>query len=417
MAGASQERCALVHLTADETEIDVIAGQALAFSRSALGKVPDAQKATEEELAEASAGVVTEVVRSLQSYQSVEGGGQVDRVYLAGGTGLEARVAKGLSERLGVRCLPLNPAETMRLGGAGGGGSEFVTALGLAVGHVAAPLDFLAPKRPAAPRHVRRTRALLGSAAAIALVVASVVLGGTYLSGKKDRVHRLQAEYRRLEARKKGMDANAGRVASIEDWQKSGQEWLDHFALLSALFPSAQEAYASGIIGNPDGTLRFTLHAANEQAVTEITKQLGEAGYVAKAGRQSKTNDPKYPHSAEMQVQAGPSMTVDLASLEAVPRPEDDLGAGETLPRPRPPQPANPNPAGGQGGLRSLGPTGGGNTQGQPRNPGGGNPQGGQGGGRGVVPPGNPNYNPNPPSGGRDPNRMRRFGGARGGQG
>jgi Tfp pilus assembly PilM family ATPase len=398
MPGGSTEKCAVVHVTADETEIDVVVGDSLAFSRSSLGKVPDAAKATGAELAEAAAAVVTEIIRSLQSYQSVEGGGKVDKVYLAGGTGIEALVAKELAQRQGARCQMFNPAEAMKLGARANGGTaaEFISALGLAAGCGAVPLDFLHPKRPVAPRNVRRTQAILATVVAVVLLAAGVTARGNYIGVKQARRDSLLSDYHKLDAKRKGLDANNARVASIEAWEKKGQNWLDHFALLSAEFPSAKDAYTGAITSNEDGSLNFTVHAASEQTITEIAKRLDQVGYEVVAGRQRKNNDPKYPHTAEMKVRPGPNMMVDLESLEAVPRPEDDMAPGEVVPRVRVAQaaPSNPNAAANAG------------NQG-----GGGNP-----GARGNPNPGaNVNLNPSPTAGPRDPNRRFGAGGRRGG--
>jgi type IV pilus assembly protein PilM len=349
MSASAGEKCALVHITADETEIDVVAGESLAFSRSALGKIPAEGTAPQAEMQEAAAGLVTEIVRSLQSYQSVEGGGKVDRVYVAGGTGIEPLVAKGLSERLGIRCLMFNPSEGMRLAHRGGSASEFISALGLAVGSVAAPLDFLRPKRPSAPRNTQRNRLLALAAGLVVLVVAGVITGSSYLGAKESRFNELQSNYRKLEVRKKAMDGSAARAAAIEAWEKKGQNWLDHIALLSALFPDAREAYTGAIASGENGSFSFTVHAAGEQTITEIAKRLDQAGYEAKVLKQYKTNDSRYPHTADMRIAPGPKMdSVDLVSLKAAPRPEDDLGPLEPLPRPR----FTPPPSGNQGGPR-----------------------------------------------------------------
>jgi Tfp pilus assembly PilM family ATPase len=386
-------KCALVHITADETEIDVIDGQGLSFSRSALGKIPQAGKASPAELAEAATGVATEVVRSLQSYQSVEGGGKVDQVYLAGGTGIEDLVAGDLAQRPGMRCTTFDPGEAMRLGGRGGAAAEFISALGLAVSSGAMPVDFLHPKRPAPPKNTRRSRGLAIAAAAVLVLVAVVAARGSYLGAKAARHDTLQKVYSKLKTRKSGMDANAARVAAIEAWEKKGQNWLDHLALLSSLFPSAKDAYTGAIASNDDGSLTFTVYAVSTQAITDITHRLDLAGYDAVAGKESRTNnDPKYPYTAAMKVKPGPNMEVDLSDLVAVPRPEDDLGPGEVVPRPRPTQPAaaGANPSGNPGGAGKPG------AQGNP------NPS----------PGANVNLNPTPAP--RDPNR-RSGGGRRGG--
>jgi Tfp pilus assembly PilM family ATPase len=406
----ADERAALVNLTADETEIDVFDGADLAFSRSAIARPPTGERAPEAESAEAIDGIVAEVVRSLQSYQSAEGGGKVERIYIAGGTGLEEGLARSLARRTGAACQKFQPARAMQLGGQGAGdASEFVTALGLAVGGGATALDFLSPKRPAAVRNTARTTAILAAAALAVLALSASLLAGRYLSAKRARVQTLEGELRKIESRRARALAEANRLDFIEAWQ-DGPEWLDHLALLSAKFLSAKDAVAGRIDGSGDGTLRFTLHAASEEVVTRITRQLNEAGYVATAGRQDKTNDPRYlqyPHSSDLTVRCGPNMEVDLDSLKAVPRPEDDLGAGESQPRPSPPADAS-RPAAGPPVAAASAPSGGAAPAAGGNLPPG---AGATGAGTGAAGAG-------APPAGRDPNRPRRFGGyGRGGEG
>ena len=370
MASAAGERCAVVHITADETEIDVVAGESLAFSRSVLGKVP-ARGAGAAEVQEAVAGVVTEIARSLQSYQSVDGGGKVDKVYVCGGTGVEPLVAKELSERLGTPCLLFDPAVGLRLAHRGAGASEFVSALGLAAGNIAPPLDFLHPKRPVRPPNKKVPAALGVVAAALAVIVAVVAARLLFVGAKEARYNGCLSEYRKAEARKKAKNAMSERVTALEAWERKGRNWLDQIARLTALFPPAEEAFTGAITSSEGGYFVFTVHAGGEQIITNFMHRLDQAGYKAKILKQGMTSDsryPQYPHTADMRITPPAAEDVDLASLKAEHRPQDDLAPGEVQPprTPRPPQGGGgpgpgpvprPRPRPSPGGGFSPGPT------------------------------------------------------------
>ena len=328
MPDGGDEHRAVLHLTADETEIDVMVGSSLAFSRSALGKIPMPGRGEDAELRDAVQGVVTETIRSLQSYQSVEGGGRVDRIYLAGGTGLEDQVAEQLSRRLELPCQTLSPAELLKLGADCGDGSEFISALGLAIGHSGQrgmPFDFLNPKRPPARRNTKRTRALSVAAGSCAVLLAFIALGSEYLRAKEHGLDQLRDDHNKLVSQKKRVDKLAARLKAVEQWERDTPDWLDHLAHISALMPSCTEVYVPGLTGAPDGSLVFTIRADSQRAITEVIRRLRSAGYDAEAKQQQrKTNDPRYMHTAEMRVSPRKGMKIALAGLKPTPRPADD---------------------------------------------------------------------------------------------
>ena len=129
----AKETLLVVHFGADETEIDVLVGSALSFSRSAAVRIPPAE-GDPHELAESVRTVTMEVVRSVQSYQAVERSSRIDSILVAGGTGVEAIAAEELSARLGAPCELFNPTAALGLGQVENP-SAFISALGLAIGH------------------------------------------------------------------------------------------------------------------------------------------------------------------------------------------------------------------------------------------------------------------------------------------
>jgi len=326
-------RLALVDITADEAEIDVIESGVLTFSRSAVLKAPAPGEADEAVVREAVAAVAAEVARSLQSYLGVERGHKIDAVLVAGGTGIEAAVAEELKVRLSIRCERLNPSPALGLEGSGPEASAFVSAIGLALGQVpgaAVPFDFLNPKRPVVRRDLRKL-GVIAAAAACALVVLTVVASASlYRYTAESRLGSLTEQYNKLKEENRKVGALAKRVETIEGWVRDGRNWLDQWAYLSAVFPSCTETYVTSLKTNLDGSVSFVVKAKNNEAINDLGKRLAAAGYDFKPGQVITGGDPYgYTYSTTVKILVKSDMKVDLAAVSAVPRPEDDASAKE----------------------------------------------------------------------------------------
>jgi Tfp pilus assembly PilM family ATPase len=329
----AQARVAIVHVTADEAEIDVIEAEALMFSRSAVLKVPPAAEADEAAVREAVGAVATEVARSLQSYLGVERGQKIDAILVAGGTGIESAVAEELRRRLSIRCERLNPAPALGLEDCGPDASAFISALGVALGQApdaAPPFDFLNPKRPAVQRDLRKLGVIAAAGAFVLVIVSAVGSASLYYYAAESRVGALKEEYNRLKDENSKVGALAKRVESIDGWVGGGRNWLDQWAYLSAVFPSCTETYVTSLKTNLDGSVSFVVKAKNNEAINDLGKRLAAAGYDFKPGQVTTGGDPYgYGYSTIVKVMVRPDMKVDLASASPVPRPEDDASARE----------------------------------------------------------------------------------------
>lgn len=327
----SAECVAVVHVTADETEIDVVAGSSLSFSRSAGVKIPLAGQSGAAELEESVGAVVTEVVRSVQSYQSVQRGGRIGAVLVAGGTGIEPRVTEVLGERLGVKSEMFDPSGALRLHG-GPPGAAFISALGLAFGHHGADelrLDFLSPKRPQAPRDMKKIR-LYAVAAGLAVVMAlGASVRGMYLGGKKDRLTQLRSQLSKLSAEDRQVRDLARRAGEVEVWTQDRREWLDHLAYLSVLLPSARDGYVAALTTTADGSINVPLRASSGGTLDETYKRINDANcYQLKLGPFDSIED-KYGFrfTTVMKLIVKPRAQVDFATTQPVQRPGDDVSA------------------------------------------------------------------------------------------
>jgi len=324
---AKDEDLAVVHVTADETEIDLLSGDRLALSRSVVKNISALAQPDRFGVPEALKELVTEIARTLQSYQAMERGARVGLVLLAGQTGIESRVAELLTARLGVTCRMLAPQQALAAG-SGRIGSEFISAMGLAAGHPAArefPFDFLHPKRPPEKRDVKKLRIAGIAVAAVVLLAAAVGARAVYLGGKRDVVAALRKEDKALEQTLNAVRKEAARVAAIEQWSRAGRNWLDELARLSCLFPSAKDVYLTGLTTGADGSVSLKIQGRTSEAITELGKRLGEAGYKVKPDAIKTGKDTYgYVYSSTVRILEFPPGPTDLAALKPAPRPEDD---------------------------------------------------------------------------------------------
>jgi len=326
-------RVALVHITADEAEIDVIEAGALTFSRSAVLKVPLAAAADEAAVREATCAVAAEVARSLQSYLGVDRGHKIDAVLVAGGTGIEAAAAEELHRRLSIRCERLDPAPSLGLETGGPDASAFVSALGLALAQAPdamTPFDFLNPKRPVAQRDFRKLGAIAAAAAFVLAILTVVASASLYYYAAESRLGDLTEQYNKLKEENRKVGALAKRVETVDGWIRGGRNWLDQWAYLSAVFPSCTETYVTSLKTNADGSVSFVVKAKSNEAINGLGKRLAAAGYDIKPGQVTTGGDPYgYTYSTTVKIIVKPDMKVDLASVSPVPRPEDDASAKE----------------------------------------------------------------------------------------
>ncbi len=335
---ADRATLAVLHLTADEVEIDVLAGSSLAFSRSAVARVvpgpgPQGADAGADEDAPADPldMVVMEVARSLRSYQAVQRGKRIEAVLVAGGTGLEDEVAAEIDRRLGLECVRFDPGRSLGLPEGGTETSAFISALGLAIAHQhgeALPYDFLHPKRPPVEKNQVLRVGVGASIAAGMVLVAALVGGAWYRHSKQARVDALVERLGLLKTENKAVAELGSFVSKVRGWSEAGRPWLDHWARTSGLFPPCSEVYIAALDAAPDGTMSFSVRAASTDILDQLGEELIEAGYNFRPGQVTTVkSEPRYPFSTNVRLLVDTKTEVDLAAIEPEPRPKDDASA------------------------------------------------------------------------------------------
>jgi len=336
--GDKVECLALAHIGADEVEIDVVVGRSLAFSRSIGVKIPhgptpgadpgEGSAATGAEVAES---LITDVARTLKSYQAVQRDRQIVRVIVAGGTGLEEAVVHGLGEEMGVPAERFHPEVALRIRDKNHDASAFIAALGLALGYARTerlPFDFLNPKKPPIRRDNDKIRrnTLMGVAGGLA--AAMIIAGLVVLSKKEAQVKSLKFALGKLKEKNASVVALQKRANNLDGWVDGTTNWLDQWTLLSATFPDAKAVYLTGFRTASDGSMVFTVRAHSDADITDINRRLEKAGYACKTGQVSARDDALgYDHTADVSLVVTRKVKFNVADLTVPPRPADDISA------------------------------------------------------------------------------------------
>ena len=315
-----------VHITSNETEINVLKGNSLAFCRSAVVRVPPGEADQQTRSVEL---VVREIVRSVHSYSSAQHHGEITAVLIAGGTGIEPQVLKRVESKLGIQCEMLSPAGALDLP-TRGSASAYSAAIGLAIAHQGQdlPFDFLNPKHPPVQRDVRKTRAMIIAAAAVLILGVVAAARGFYLGGKEE----ILAGYKGREKKLKEATQNHGTLArrrkTVDAWLKARTNWVDHLALISQLAPSCQDLYLrSSFKTERKGTITFKAYAKGHQVLDDFKAHLAEEGYNPQSKGSGPSDRGDYTHSEEITLTVKPGMPVDLTKHKHIPRPADDDSA------------------------------------------------------------------------------------------
>ncbi len=330
-------RVLLIDVGPAQTEIDVIDGRVLAFSRAATVAVPplgldaggedssvsSVRVRTELELAdEAYAEVVqellVEITRTLQAYRATEGQATIDQIVIAGGTGIEPALIEAVVERFGLPTTLYDP--TTALGVSSDDAVKlrsFPAVLGLAWGisrEGLLEIDFLNPKRPVSKHEVLKRRLKIGGIAVGTLAVLAVSLAAA------DRI-RTSMELARVRQENETLYRDAIRLRRIEivaaearDWYLESRMmvWADHLLNLTraAIDPGKQMLATDLQCDGMQGRITLKLVCARPNVAHEFVRRLnalevdGKRVYQAELGAWQTTDvlDPRFRGRVDVRV-------------------------------------------------------------------------------------------------------------------
>jgi len=344
------QRVLVVDIGPTLTEIDVLRGGQLAFSRAAsvfvppdgTAPVPMIQPepvqtegpASADDEAEVSvvpfgaqagpgprgvtavvADLMVEVTRSIGAYRGTDPGADMDCAVVAGATGIEETLAEAIHRRFGINCETYNPSAWFN-GDAERGATAcgFSASLGLMLGHAVEGrrhFDFLHPKKQEMPGQARLKKVPVATAAVVLFVVAYVAF---YLQSPAKQF----AERRRLEAEieivKDDIRENKDFVRMVEAARAFEREevvWIDELNSLVALLPDSKKVVLDKLdLYQEDRRIQIAFKASDRLQGAEIIERLeayrnegsDTARYTARIGANNDRKDASYPHLGSVEV-------------------------------------------------------------------------------------------------------------------
>lgn len=312
------QRVLFVDIGPTMTEIDVMRGGLLLFSRSASVSVPrrpdeyvseDSRVSSksdqaqlmlvEDEETAAVEELLVETTRTLQAYRATEPNSAIEQIVIAGGTGLETDLLEAVEERFGLPAILFDPTDLLRVAPTEAVKlRSFAAPLGLAWGldrDGAIEIDFWNPKRPVPPRaDLQRRLRMAGIAAAVVLVCGGV--GARVYYGKRQaHLDGLRADIAQLEEELRKQRRIQNAVDEVAEWKVIADEsvLLDHLLTISRhmVEPGKRSLARNVSMDARQGSLTLDLLADDWSVVNTFVENLnqvreagGEPIYRATAG-------------------------------------------------------------------------------------------------------------------------------------
>jgi len=304
-------RTVLVDVGPSLTEIDVIRDGRLVFSRAASVSVPavEGTPATGRDAGEAgtAADLLLEVTRSLEAYRVTDPGVRIDRIVVAGATGVEEHLATALGRRFSVEAVLYDPGEPFAGQGEVHVLRGFSAAIGLIVGHGQPGkvyFDFLNPKKPIDLSAVRARKVRMTALGAAAVLVAVVLGANHYLGQKRAVLEGVQKQVKQFEQEVAEFEDFQKQVEAALTWQRDEIIWLEHLKRLTELFPDNKQVYATSLGMSSTGRISVDLRMARTDVSTELAKRSLKQGYRAVPGSATERgSSDRYPATGSLRIE------------------------------------------------------------------------------------------------------------------
>ena len=312
--------------------IDIIAQRSLLFSRgAAIRAAAESVAPGDPTAAEVFVrNVVIEVVRSLHGYSGQEASPAVAKVVVTGATGQETDVAAALGTRLSSPTALLDPAAALELPAESREhASGSIGALGLALGlgdPQGLPFDFLAPKRPAVQRDLRRLQIWSGLGAAAVLLLAVLGLRAALVNRRTAVLNAASAELADAEKKRPVYRKLIQQGAAVDEWIKGDRDWLEQYAYLTSVLPPSEEIYLTSLAVSGQGDIRLAVQARSGETLARLDKQLRAAGYEVKPLAITPGTDRfGYEFRSTVELSLPAKLRIDLHKVKPAQRPIDDV--------------------------------------------------------------------------------------------
>jgi hypothetical protein len=255
--------------------------------------------------------LAVEITRTLQAYRATENEAGVDRIVIAGGTGVEEALAESADSRFKLPATVFDPTPALGVDDRDAVKLRaFASTLGLAWGlgkEGLLELDFLNPKKPVPPGQALKRRLRIGGVAAavlLAIGVAWIITNRVQLNSELDAL--LDENSKLLEEMRANVDIDVERMEA-DEWASASRAgvWLDHLLWITRqTVDPGKKMVVTDVNFNSENaliTVKFLCsdwEIANEfaQKLNDFRTEDGKRLYRADQGTWAKTKtvDPKF---------------------------------------------------------------------------------------------------------------------------
>lgn len=323
---AAQRLCLFVDVLADEADLTVLLDRGVVLMRTV--RLPAASADSPAAHARALSG---EIRRTIASAQNQLGGRRVEQIILCGDRDEHRELSKQLAERLKLPIEHFDPFDSLRLSAELQAKppqkpERFAPLLGMVLDEGASrrhAIDFLHPRRQAAPPSKRRWYAIAGGLVAAALL-ALAAIGWMEIAALESRIAALEQTSQQLDDDVEQAEAILQQVNTIETWHRGNTHWLDELEHLSRPenFPPAEDARLSGFKAarQPQGGGQLSLsgYARAAEVIPEVESRLRDQRRTVVSGPSRKTEtDPRYPWRFQETVKIAPRADVSIDDADS----------------------------------------------------------------------------------------------------
>ncbi|MFW6170642.1 MAG: hypothetical protein ACODAD_09145 [Planctomycetota bacterium] len=306
-----------------EADISIVRGGGIVYTRTArLGETLN--------IGDIASQLAMEVRRSLAAASLVPDE-EEQHLYMFGALQETEQLVQELAEELSLPASLLDPLRVERVEGSTPEAvGRLAPLLGMVYDHYGKKhaVDFLHPKKPAAPPNPWRR--VGGYAAAVILLLA--VGGYTWWQERAETAREIAEMKTTLnntlthlnKVREKQAVVNA-----VWQWERTSFNWLDEFYDLARRFPSGREAMVRRFSVAP-GRINMTVHVSDPEVITKMDNELQDAFHrVRTKGVTEQPTFEDYPWQFQTQITLRPRTTQQYRSqlpaekLEEDPRPQE----------------------------------------------------------------------------------------------
>jgi hypothetical protein len=187
--------------------------------------------------------------------------------------------------------------------------------------------NFVAPKRPAVQRDMRRVKQLAIAAVVVILAVATFGVRSYLMKQRLLAQQKIQQEITALQKNQALFRKTRAQAANVAEWNRESRHWLEHYAYITSILPGSEELYVTTLGIGQQGSIRLSVQARSGEVLARLDKQLRDAGYEVKPQAITPGSD-RYGYNFRSSVEliVPSKMKVDLSKLKSPPpRPADDI--------------------------------------------------------------------------------------------